>query len=54
MCDRIKHTIATNSPLLMGVGSASYPTPLEIFLHAAEHLDDHIVAIAEKRAALGL
>lgn len=102
MCDRMKRTIATNRPLLMGVESASYPVPLcyherdleldlhllevqraqmaadlrrlpgdawyrtaehsengtqtllEIFLHAVEHLDDHIVAIAEKRAALGL
>lgn len=102
MCDRMKRTIATNRPLLMGVESASYPTPLsyherdleldlhllevqraqmaadlkrlpddawyrhaehsengtqtllELFLHAVEHLEGHIVAIAEKRAALGL
>lgn len=28
MCDRIKRTIATDKPLLMGVESASYPSPL--------------------------
>ncbi len=28
MCDRLKRTIATTKPLLMGVESASYPIPL--------------------------
>ena len=28
MCDRMKRTIATNRPLLMGVESAEYPAPL--------------------------
>lgn len=28
MCDRVKRTIATDRPLLMGVESAAYPAPL--------------------------
>jgi hypothetical protein len=102
MCDRVKRTIATQKPLIMGVESADYPGPLsyderdpeldlrllevqreqlaadldrlaaevwartavhsenglqtlrEIFHHAVEHLEGHVVAIAEKRRALGL
>lgn len=102
MCDRVKRTIATDKPLLMGVESASYPEPLhyhdrdpeldlallaaqraqlaadldrlpehswcrtavhsengtqtllEILDHAVDHLDSHLIAIAEKRRALGL
>lgn len=102
MCDRIKRTIATDRPLLMGAESSAYPGPLryhdrdpeldlrllavqreqlaadlgrlteeawsrtavhsengtqtllEIFHHAVDHLESHIVAIAEKREALGL
>lgn len=100
MCDRIKRTIATDKPLLMGVESADYPKPLnyherdldldlrlldvqreqlaydlarltpeawqrmaihsehgaltllQIFHHAVDHLESHLVAIADKRAAL--
>lgn len=102
MCDRIKRTIATDKPLLMGVLSASYPEPLryherdmeldltllevqrrqlaadldrldqevwerkavhsengtqslrDVFLHAVEHLEDHVLTIAAKRDALGV
>ncbi len=102
MCDRIKRTVATDRPLLMGVESAAYPDPLryherdleldlrlldvqreqlaadldrlapeawtrtavhsengtqtlrEIVHHAVEHLEGHLLAIAEKRRALGL
>jgi hypothetical protein len=102
MCDRMKRTIATERPLLMGVESADYPGPLsyherdpeldlrlleiqreqmaedlrrlpaaawertaihsenglvslfDLFEHAVDHLEDHCVAIAEKRTALGL
>lgn len=102
MCDRIKRTIATDRPLLMGAESSSYPGPLryhdrdaeldirllavqreqmasdldrlredawsrtavhsengtqtllEIFDHAVDHLESHVVAIVEKREALGL
>lgn len=102
MCDRIKRTIATENPTLMGVESAAYPGPLryherdtemdlrllevqreqlardlerlapdawertaehsengtqtlrEIFLHAVDHLEDHVLTIAAKRAAMGL
>jgi len=102
MCDRIKRTIATDRPLLMGVESADYSEPLryhdrdpeldlrllevqreqlaadlarlapgawqrtsvhsergtqtlrEIFLHAVEHLEDHVLTIAAKREAMGL
>lgn len=101
MCDRVKRTIATDKPLLVGIESADYPGPLgyqerdpeldlrlldaqreqlardlerlapeawqrtavhsengvqtlhEIFHHAVEHLEAHVLAIAEKRAALG-
>ncbi|NTW29541.1 MAG: DinB family protein [Coriobacteriia bacterium] len=102
MCDRVKRTIATDKPLLMGVESASYPGPLhyherdpeldlrllaaqreqlaadlerlapqawertavhsenglqtlrEVFEHAVEHLEDHVVTIMDKRKAMGL
>lgn len=102
MCDRVKRTIATDKPLLMGIESADYPGPLsyherdpeldlrllevqreqlaadldrltpeawervavhseagmqtlhEIFRHAVEHLEGHVLTIAEKRAALGI
>ncbi len=102
MCDRVKRTIATTNPTLMGVESADYPEPLsyhrrdpeldlrllevqreqlaadlvrlspetwartaehsengtqtlqEVFHHAVEHLEGHVLTIAEKRAALGL
>jgi len=102
MCDRVKRTIATPRPLLMGVESASYPGPLsyherdpeldlrllevqreqlaadlrrltpqawertavhsengtqtlgDVFAHAVEHLEDHVHAIGDKRAALGV
>ena len=102
MCDRLKRTIATERPLLMGVESAAYPGPLgyhhrdpqmdiallvlqreqlaadlarlsdeawlrtavhsengiqtlrDILDHAVDHLETHLVAIAEKRHALGL
>lgn len=101
MCDRIKRTIATDRPLIMGVESADYPGPLgyherdleldlrllevqreqlaadidrlgpeiweraavhsesglvtvhDLMHHAVEHLEGHVLAIAEKRAALG-
>ena len=102
MCDRLKRTIATVRPVLMGIESAAYPQPLsyhdrdpeldlrllevqreqmaadlerlpaeawgrvamhsengeqtllEVFDHAVEHLESHLVAISEKRQALGL
>ncbi len=102
MCDRIKRTIATDGPVLIGIESASYPSPLryhdrdlgldlrllevqreqmaadlerlsqeawqrmathsengeqtllEIFDHAVDHLESHVITIAEKRRALGL
>lgn len=102
MCDRMKRTIATERPLLMGVESANYLGPLryhdrdpdldirllevqreqmaadierlpaeawartavhsenglvtlrDLFEHAVDHLESHVVAIAEKRRALGL
>lgn len=102
MCDRIKRTIATDRPLLIGVESAAYPVPLHYhdrdpevdlallaaqrrqlaadlerlgeeawlrsavhsengtqtllatFDHAVDHLESHVVTIAEKRLALGL
>lgn len=102
MCDRVKRTIATSKPLLMGVESANYPGPLnyherdpeldlslldvqrkqladdlerlgpeawqrtavhsengtqtlrEIFHHAVEHLESHVVTIGEKRKAMQL
>lgn len=102
MCDRVKRTIATDKPLLMGVESADYPGPLayherdpeldlrllevqrehlaadlerlapeiwertavhseaglqtlrEIFHHAVEHLEDHVLTILDKRRALGI
>ncbi len=102
MCDRVKRTIATDAPLLVGIESAAYPGPLsyhsrdlevdlallaaqrtqlaadlkrlpdevwsrtathsengtqtllEIFDHAVDHLESHLLAIAEKRHALGV
>lgn len=102
MCDRVKRTITTDKPLLMGVESAAYPVPLayhkrdpeldlrlleaqreqlaadlerlapelwertavhseagtqtlhEIFHHAVEHLEGHVLTILEKRRALGI
>jgi uncharacterized damage-inducible protein DinB len=102
MCDRMKRTIATDKPLLMGVESADYPAPLsyherdleldlrlleaqreqmaadldrlapearerlavhsenglmtlyDSLVHAVEHLEDHVLTIAEKRHAMGL
>jgi uncharacterized damage-inducible protein DinB len=102
MCDRLKRTIATERPLLMGVESVEYvgalryherdlgldlrlfdvqreqmaadldrlapeawtrtavhsengtQTLADILEHAVEHLEDHVRAIEEKRAALGL
>jgi len=102
MCDRVKRTIATDKPMLMGVESADYPGPLsyherdpeldlrlleaqreqlaadldrlppeawkraathsengvqtllETFHHAVEHLESHVLTIAEKRTAMGL
>jgi uncharacterized damage-inducible protein DinB len=102
MCDRMKRTIATERPLIIGVESADYPGPLryhdrdpkldirmlevqreqmaadlarlapdawtrtavhsenglvtllELLEHAVDHLESHVVTIAEKRAALGL
>lgn len=102
MCDRIKRTIVTDKPLLMGVEAAAYPGPLryhdrdaeldlallalqrrqlaadlervgkeawlrcavhsengtqtllELFDHAVDHLESHVLTIAEKREALGV
>lgn len=67
MCDRIKRTIATERPLLVGVESADYPGPLsyhdrdpelltlrDLMEHAVDHLEDHVARIAEKRAVLGV
>ena len=102
MCDRVKRTIATDRPLLMGVGSAGYSEPLgyhdrdpeldlrllevqreqlaadleriapeawqrvaahsesgtqtllELVDHAVDHLESHLLAIEEKRRALGV
>ncbi len=102
MCDRMKRTIATERPLLMGAESSSYCEPLryherdierdlalldaqrkqmaadlsrlpaeawlrtavhsengmqtllELFDHAVDHLESHVVAIKEKRHVLGL
>jgi len=102
MCDRMKRTIATERPLLMGVESVDYLEPLhyhdrdveldirlldvqreqmladlarlpdsaweraaihsevglltvlQLLVHATRHLESHVIAIAEKRAALGL
>lgn len=102
MCDRMKRTIATDKPLIMGVESVDYLEPLHyhdrdpelelkllevqraqmladmqrlpaeawdrtcihsevgsltllrLLNHAVRHLEDHVVSIAEKRAALGL
>jgi hypothetical protein len=102
MCDRMKRTIATDLPLLMGVNGIAYLeqlnyqdrdpeldirllevqreqmladlerltadawergaihsevgrlTLLRLFHHAVDHLESHVEAIAEKRAALGL
>jgi len=102
MCDRIKRSIATERPLLVGIESADYPGPLDyhardleldlrlleaqrqqlaadlqrlgddiwsrdavhtesglvtvhdLFHHAVEHLEAHLLTVAEKRAALGL
>lgn len=102
MADRLKRTIATKHPLLLGVESVDYIEPLHYFqrdpdldvrlievtreqmaadlgrleakawlrtavhsengvvtlrgllLHAIRHLENHVAAIHEKRAALGL
>jgi len=102
VCDRMKRTIATERPLLMGVESVDYLEPLhyhdrdveldirmlevqrdqmladlrllpesawersaihsevglltlrQLLAHATVHLESHVKAIAEKRAALGL
>lgn len=102
MCDRMKRTIATERPLLIGVESADYPEPLgyherdleldlrllevqreqmaarlkrlpedawdlvavhsevglvtlyDLFEHAVDHLESHVMTIAEKRAVLGM
>jgi hypothetical protein len=102
MCDRMKRTIATERPLIMGVESVDYLQPLhyhdrdpeleirllgvqreqmladlrslpseawervcihsevgrltlhQLLSHAVRHLESHVEAIAEKRAALGL
>lgn len=102
LADRLKRTIATDRPLLVGVESALYPLPLhyhkrdieldldllavtraqmasdldrlaedawlrtavhtetglvtlrQLLLHAIRHLEGHVDAIDEKRAALGL
>jgi len=102
MCDRMKRTIATDRPLLMGVDGIAYLEKLryddrdpqldirlleiqreqmaadlqlvpaeaweraaihsevglltvrQLLAHAVRHLESHVEAIAEKRAALGL
>ncbi len=102
LADRMKRTIATERPLLVGVESADYPVPLsyarrdieldvalltatraqmaadldrldedswhrtaihtetgmvtlrQLLLHAIRHLEGHVEAIREKRAALGI
>lgn len=48
MCDRMKRTIATERPLLIGVESASYPEPLSYHERDPE-LDIHLVAVQREQ-----
>lgn len=58
MCDRIKRTIATDRPLLMGVESADYPEPLgyherdpELDLRLIEVQREHLAADLDRMPA---
>ncbi len=53
MCDRIKRTIATDRPLLMGAESASYPGPLRYHDRDAE-LDLRLLAVQRQQLASDL
>ena len=53
MCDRIKRTIATDRPLLMGAESASYPGPLRYHDRDAE-LDIALLAVQRQQMASDL
>lgn len=53
MCDRIKRTIATDKPLLMGVESAAYPGPLSYHERDLE-LDLELLAAQRRQLAADL
>jgi hypothetical protein len=53
MCDRIKRTIATDRPLLMGAESSSYPGPLRYHERDAE-LDIKLLAVQRQQMAADL
>ncbi len=53
MCDRLKRTIATKKPLLMGVESADYPTPLRYHDRDPE-LDLELLSIQRRQLASDL
>ncbi len=53
MCDRIKRTIATERPLLMGVESADYPGPLSYHDREPE-LDLQLLAAQRAQLAADL
>lgn len=53
MCDRIKRTIATDRPLLMGAESASYPGPLRYHQRDVE-LDLKLLTVQRQQLASDL
>jgi len=53
MCDRIKRTIATDKPLIMGVESASYPEPLSYHERDPE-LDLRLLEVQREQLAADL
>jgi hypothetical protein len=53
MCDRIKRTLATKRPLLMGVESAEYPVPLHYHDRDVE-LDVRLLETQREQMALDL
>ncbi len=53
MCDRIKRTIATDKPMLMGVESADYPGPLSYHERDPE-LDLRLLEVQREQLAADL
>ncbi|MDR3686550.1 MAG: DinB family protein [Coriobacteriia bacterium] len=53
MCDRLKRTIATERPLLVGVESADYPEPLR-YHERDPDLDIHLLEVQREQMAADL
>jgi hypothetical protein len=53
MCDRVKRTIAIDTPLLMGVESAAYPVPLS-YQDRDPELDLRLIEVQREQLAADL